>query len=130
MPQPRAIVPDNGGVRAGLNATGSTIAKHRIVKKATSAVDAVTPATTGADVIYGVTMQAIINGYAGDVQVEGRAIVEAGAAITIGQNVTGGTGGKGAVAGAAANIIGVAASAAAADGDLIEVDIIRSITAA
>ena len=130
MPQPRAIVPDSGAVRPGLNATGSTIAKYRIVKKATTAVDAITPATSGADVCYGVTMQAILNGYAGDVQVEGRAIVEAGAAITIGQKVTGGTGGKGAVAGAAANIIGVAASAAAADGDLIEVDVSRSITAA
>lgn len=130
MPQPRAIVPDNGGVRAGLNATGSTIAKHRIVKKATTAVDAITPAVSGADVCYGVSMQQILNGYAGDVQVEGRAIVEAGAAITIGQRVTGGTGGKAAVAGAAVNTIGVAASAAAADGDLIEVDIIRSLTPA
>jgi hypothetical protein len=74
-------------------------------------------------------MAAIADGYAGDVQVEGRAIVEASTAITIGQNITGGTGGKAAVAGATVHILGVAASAAAADGDLIEVDIIRTMTA-
>ncbi len=130
MPQPRAIVPDNGGIRPGLNATGSTIPKYRIVKKVNTAVDAVAPATNGADVIYGVSMQPITDGFAGDVQVEGRAIVEAGGAIAIGAKITGGTGGKAAVAGAAANILGVAASPAAADGELIEVDIIRSITAA
>jgi hypothetical protein len=123
-------VPDQGGIRPGLNATGTTIAKHRIVNKATAAVDTITPAVNGTAVCYGVTMAAIIDGYAGDVQVEGRAIVEASAAIAIGDKITGGTGGKGAVAGAAANIIGVAASPASADGVLFECDIIRSITAA
>lgn len=130
MPQPRAIVPDSGAVRPGLNSTGSTIPKYRIVKKVNTAVDAITPATNGSAVTYGVTMQQILNGYAGDVQVEGRAIVEASAAIAVGANVTGTTGGKGVTAGAAAHIIGVAASAATADGDLIEVDIIRTITPA
>jgi len=130
VPQPRAIVPDNGGIRAGLNSTGSDIAKYRIMKKVNTAVDAITPATNGTAVIYGVTMQPITNGFAGDVQVEGRAIVEASAAIAIGANVTATTGGKAVTAGAAAHILGVAASASAADGELIEVDIIRSITPA
>lgn len=123
MPQPRAIVKDQGGIRAGLNSTGVTIAKHRIVKKATVAVDTITPATDGTALPYGVTMAAILDGYAGDVQVEGRAIVEASGVITIGQKITGAAGGKAAVASAANYIIGEAASAAGADGELIEVDL-------
>ena len=123
MPQPRAIVPDNGGVRPGLNSTGSDLAKYRIVKKSSVAVDAVAYATDGAALPYGVTMQPITNGFAGDVQKEGRAIVEASGPITIGQKVTGATGGKGAVATAAQFYLGEAASAAAADGELLEVDL-------
>jgi hypothetical protein len=123
MPQPRAIVKDQGGIRPGLNSTGTTIAKHRIVKKATTAVDTITPAVDGTALPQGVTMAAILDGYAGDVQIEGRAIVEAGVAITIGQKITGGTGGKAAVATAAQYIIGEAASAASADGQLFEVDL-------
>jgi hypothetical protein len=125
MPQPRAIVPDNGGVRAGYNGTGSTIAKYRIVKRATTAVDGVTPGTDGSDVLHGVTMQAISDGYAGDVQVAGRALVEAGVAITIGAKITAGAGGKAAIASSGNQIIGVANSTAAVDGDVIEVDITR-----
>jgi hypothetical protein len=127
MPQPRAIVPDQGGIRPGLNSTGSTIPKYRIVKKATTAVDTITPAVNGTALPDGVTMQEILDGYAGDVQHKGRALVEAGAPITIGQKVTGGTGGKGAVATAAQFFIGEAASAAAADGDIIEVDIVPGV---
>lgn len=127
MPQPRAIVPDQGGVRACLNNTGVTIAKYRLVKKATTAVDGVTPAVDGAAPIYAATMAAIADGFAGDGQVAGRALVEAGGVITIGQNVTGGTGGKGAVASAGDYSIGPAASAAAADGDIIEVDLLRTL---
>jgi hypothetical protein len=123
MPQPRAIVKDQGGIRAGLNSTGTTIAKHRIVKKATTAVDTITPAVDGAALPYGVTMAAILDGYAGDVQIEGRAIVEAGVVVTIGQKITGGTGGKAAIATAGQFIIGEAASDASADGQLFEVDL-------
>jgi hypothetical protein len=124
MPQPRAIVPDQGGVRACLNNTGVTIAKYRLVKKVTTAV---APAVDGAAPIYAATMAAIADGFAGDGQVAGRALVEAGGVITIGQNVTGGTGGKGAVASAGDYSIGPAASAAAADGDIIEVDLLRTL---
>lgn len=129
MPTPRAIVPDNGGVRAGLNSTGSTIAKNRIVKKST-AVDTIAPETDGTGTSLGVTMAAIPNGSAGDVQVQGRAIVEAGAAISIGDKVMGGTGGKGAVATAAKFYVGIANTAALVDGDLIEVDLQQGIMAA
>lgn len=123
MSQPRAIVKDQGGIRPGLNSTGVTIAKYRIVKKATVAVDTITPAVDATALPYGVTMAAILDGYAGDVQVEGRAIVEASGPITIGQKITGGTGGKAAVASAANYIIGEAASDASADGQLFEVDL-------
>lgn len=123
MPQPRAIVKDQGGIRPGLNATGVTIAKYRIVKKSATAVDAITPHVDGAALPFGVTMQVILDGFAGDVQVEGRAIVEASAAITIGQKVTGAAGGKAAVATAGQYIMGEAASDASANGQLFELDL-------
>jgi hypothetical protein len=130
VPQPRAIVKDQGGIRAGLNATGSTIPKYRLVKKSTAAVDAVAPAVDAAAPLYAVTMEAILDGKTGDCQVEGRAIVEASAAIAIGAKITAAAAGKAVTAGAAAYIIGVAASAAAANGDLIEVDIDRGTSPA
>jgi hypothetical protein len=133
MPQPRAIVPDAGGIRAGVNSTGTTIPKYRLVKKATNAavvqagVDSITPAVDGTVIIYGVTMAAILDGYGGDVQVQGRALVEAAGAINVGDKIIGTTGGKAAVSGSGVNIIGQAASAALVDTDIIEVDIIRTI---
>jgi hypothetical protein len=124
MPQPTAIVPDSGGVRACLNSTGSTIPTKRLVKR-TTAQNAVVLAADGLDTYIGVTMGAIPNGAAGDVQVQGRALVEAGAAIAIGAKVMGGTTGKGITATTTKYFIGVANTAAAADGDIIEVDIQR-----
>jgi hypothetical protein len=133
MPQPRAIVPDSGAIRAGLNSTGSTIAKYRLVKKATvttgvqAGVDTVTPAVDGTVIIYGATMAAIVDGATGDVQVQGRALVEAAGAINIGDKIIGTTGGKAAVSGGGVNIIGQAASPALVDGDIFECDILRTI---
>jgi hypothetical protein len=123
VPQPRATVPDSGAIRPGLNSTGSTIPKYRLVKKATTAVDAITPAVDAATPIFGVTMEAVLDGKTGDTQVHGSAIVEASAAIAIGAKVTAAAGGKGVTAGAAAYYIGTAASAASANGDLFEVHI-------
>jgi len=123
VPQPRAIVKDQGGIRPGLNATGQTIAKHRIVRKSTAAVDAIAPNTAGTTLPEGVTMAAIQDGYAGDVQIEGVAITEAGAALAIGDKVTGGTGGKAVVATAGQYFLGEVASEAAADGSLFELRI-------
>jgi hypothetical protein len=130
VPQPRAIVKDQGGIRPGLNSTGSTIPKYRLVKKSTAAVDAVTPAVDNASPIYAATMEAILDGKTGDCQVEGRAIVEASAAIAIGAKITAAAGGKAVTATTAAYIIGVAASAATGNGDLLEVDIDRGTTPA
>ena len=127
MPQPRAFVKDQGGIKPGLNSTGSTIPKYRIVKKATTAVDSITPATDGSALPFGVTLAAINDGYAGDVQTEGVALCEASAALTIGQKVTGGSGGKAAVASAGDWILGEVASAAAADGDVFECNIVKGL---
>jgi hypothetical protein len=125
MPQPRAIVPDQGGIRAGLNSTGTTIPVRRLVKRSTT-VDSIALAADGLGPYVGVTMAAILTGYAGDVQIAGRALVEAGAAVAIGALVMGGTSGKGITATAAKYAIGTANTAAAADGDIIEVDLSRS----
>lgn len=124
MPQPTAIVPDLGGVKAGLNSTGSTIPTKRLVKRSTTA-NSIALAADGLGPYVGVTMAAIANGYAGDVQTQGRALVEAGAAVAIGAGVMGGTSGKGITATAAKYSIGTANTAAAADGDIIEVDLFR-----
>ncbi len=123
MPQPRAIVPDQGGINVGLNATGQTIAKYRIVKKTTTAVDGITPAINGAALPWGVTMAAIPDGFGGDVQIARRAICEAGVPVAIGDKITGGAGGKAAIATAGQYIIGEAASDASADGALFELDL-------
>lgn len=123
MPQPRAIVKDQGGIRPGLNSSGQTIAKHRIVRKDTDVVDGIVLNTAGTTLPFAVTMAAITDGYAGDCQVEGRAITEAGAELAIGAKVTGGTGGKAVVATAGQYYLGEVASYAAADGSLFELDI-------
>lgn len=127
MPQPRAIVPDSGAVRPCFNTSGSTHPKYRLLKKSNTAVDATVLATNGAALIYAATMAAIPDGFAGDGQVEGRALVEAGGAIGIGVEITAGSGGKAAVAAAGDYIFGVSASAAGADGEVIEVDVVRGI---
>ena len=123
MPQPRAIVLDQGGVNVGLNTTVSTIAKARIVKKSITAVDGVEPLTDGAAQPWGVTMAAIESGFGGDVQIARRALVEVSVPVTIGQKLKGAAGGKAAIAGAGDWFLGEAASAGAADGAIVECDI-------
>jgi hypothetical protein len=120
MSQPRRIVPD-GGVRAGLNTSGATISANRIVKRHTL-TDAVTPTTAATDRPYGVTMSAVDANVTVDVQVEGKALVEAGAAVTKGAQVTSDAVGRGIATTTSANFyIGIAETAAAAAGDVIEV---------
>ena len=125
MPQARAIIPDQGGISAGLNTTGTTIPNHRIVRRGPT-TDSILPAVDGLDGYVGVTLAVILAGQAGDVQIERRAIVEAGGAIPIGSKIMGGTGGKAAVAVATRYSLGIANTEALVDGDLIEVDIDRS----
>lgn len=122
--QPRRIVPDKG-IRSGKNTSGSPILKGRIVKlKASPGVDdEVIPAAAASDAFYGVTTHDIADGEWGDIQVEGRAVVVAGAAIAVEARVTFGTGAKGAAASTGDSVLGIAVTEATTDGDEIEVDL-------
>lgn len=120
--QARAIVPE-GSVRPGKNNDANNdIASKRFVKlDAANGTDAVATATAATDKILGVTMETIgKGGKVGDVQVAGRAVVTAGAAIAIGDRITAGAAGKAAVwapgAGVNNSIAGTAMSAASGDG--------------
>jgi len=105
------------------NRSGSDIAKHRIVMRdVDQGVDAYQAAGDAAAPLMGVTLEAIANGKNGNLAQGGLAIVEAGAAISVGAKVTAGTGGKGAASSADEDhIIGIANTEATLDGDLIEV---------
>jgi hypothetical protein len=79
MPEPRRIVPD-GGMRAGLNTDGATIPKYRIVRDHTL-TDAVRLCTAATQQPKGVSAEAILQNVTGDIQVAGKTILEAGAAV-------------------------------------------------
>ena len=79
MPEARQIVPD-GGVRAGLNTDSATLPKHRIVREHTL-TDSVRLCTDANQNPKGVTMQAIAVGVTGDIQIAGKCVLEAGAAV-------------------------------------------------
>ena len=122
MPEPRRIVPESG-VRPGLNSSGSTIAKHRIVVQG-AAVDQIAQAAAATAPYYGVTMEAIANGVTGDVQVAGKATVEAGAALAKNVNVMSDASGRAILATATNNVLGrTVANAATAAGQIIEVEL-------
>jgi hypothetical protein len=67
-------------VRSKKNSTGSTIAKGTVVKLSAAADDLLLIPTAIADGHYGVTMQDILTGQWGDIQVAGQAVVLAGTA--------------------------------------------------
>lgn len=130
MPQARRIVPD-GGIRAGLNvwapsSVPTQIPPNRFVKDSTNA-DEVTVPTAQSQQLKGVTMQAIDPALTGDVQVSGKATVEASAAISKGAKVgSQANTGKAITVSAAGDYVGgIAATAAGADGDVIEVELIQ-----
>jgi hypothetical protein len=79
--QPTSIVPDKGG-RPGKNSSGADIAQFRAVQIVPAGTEDPTqirlPSAAGAS-IYGVTMNAIKDGQIGDVQIEGKVPVLAGA---------------------------------------------------
>lgn len=78
MPQPRAIVPD-GATRPAKNSGATEIPLGTIVKF--SGEGTIVPSAAATDDHYGVTMYRIPAGAIGDVQVTGKAIVRAGAAL-------------------------------------------------
>lgn len=135
--EPTAIVPDKG-IRGCLNTETGTIAKGTLVVLTTGAGDApFSIATSGAGaLVLGVTMEDIpgtttLTGdpgpHRGNVQVEGKAIVIAGAAVARGVNVMSNATGRGITAVAAASpgniTAGQSITPAAADGDLYEVEL-------
>lgn len=128
MPEPRRIVPD-GGVRPGLNLSGSAIAANRIVVQG-AAIDQIAQAAAATAPYYGVTMNAIPNGITGDVQKAGKATVEAGAAVAKNVNVMSDAQGRGILATATNNVIGRTVTAATAAGQILEVELCDQPTVA
>lgn len=127
--QARAIVPDQA-VRAGKNSDANNdIPAKRLVKlDGANGTDAVALATAATDKLVGVTMETIgKGGKFGDVQVAGRAVVTAGAAIAIGDRITAGASGKAAVwapaPGTNHSFAGTAMSAASGDGVDFEMEL-------
>jgi len=122
MAEPTSIVPDKG-IRPGLNETGVTIGKSLMVNRvAGNAPDSVALAGAGGAAL-GLTMEAILDDERGDVQIEGQGIGTAGAAVARGALVMATATGK-LITATATNIsLGRARSAAAADGDLFEVEL-------
>lgn len=123
--QNSAIVPDKG-IRAVKNSTGSTLAANVLVSIVAAGTEDPIQVRlpTGAGVkTLGVTMRAISDTHNGDVQVEGRAIVLAGAGgIAVGQEVSATTAGA-AVAATAGHIIAGVCVKAAAAGVLGEIEL-------
>lgn len=126
MPQPRRIVPE-GGTRSVKNASGSDIPANTVVKRGATEDLIVLPAAT-TDRVYGVTMSIIKNGEWGDLQIEGRATCRAhGALATPGTALMPTTAGRvdtwAAAGGTNAALVGVQNTTAAAQDELIEVDL-------
>jgi len=93
--------------------------------KASPAVpDEIDLEATNTGAIYGVTGNAIENGRYGDVVIRGRAEALAGAAIAAGVRVMASTGGKLVTATAGNSVAGLAVTAASADGDFFELELI------
>lgn len=99
----------------------AAIVKNRFVKLTATGIAA---ATAGTDKIYGV-LNADVDAATGEtvpVTVVGTAKVTASAAIAIGDSVTATTAGKAITTTTAGNVVrGIALTAAAADGDVIEI---------
>jgi len=124
MGEPTAIVPDKE-IRAGYNGTGVALAKNVFVALTAAATvkNEVELPAAGGDV-FGVTMVAIADTERGDVQIGGRAIVTAGGVIAVGANVQAAVDGHAEAAALGDVVVGkYVGTAAAADGDLIEVEL-------
>lgn len=118
------IVPEREPViRAGRNRTGSTIAKYLIVKDGAAGPDTIALIAADTDVVKGVTREDIVDGANGDLAIRGVVRVIASGVISAGARVAPDTAGKGKAAQAGDTTIGVAVDAAAADGDIIAVEL-------
>jgi len=124
MPETSVIVPDKG-IRAVKNLSGADIARAVFVSLVAAGQEdpyQVALPAAGAKIL-GCTMNGIKNGQIGDVQVEGRTRVLAGAGgIAAGQEVAATTAGA-AVAAVAGNVIAGVCVRAAAAGQIGEVEL-------
>ncbi len=127
MPQAREII-SSDGTRPGVNSTGVDIPGQRIVQLDVSeGPDEVELATAASDPIYGVTLNVLPDGGAGDVVVGSgqKAIIESIGAIGIGDQITAGAAGLAAVAGSDNDfIIGTAITLAGGANVDIEVELV------
>ncbi len=123
MPQPRAIVPDKG-IRPGFNVSGAEIPKGRFVTRSVppSVRDEIEIPSGPTDVVYGATMHALPDGQRGDIQLEGRAVAEAGGAVSENTLVTTDSAGR-AVTAVTGNIATGLAVTDGGSGDEIEVEL-------
>jgi len=121
MPEPRRIVPD-GAVRPGLNLSGSTIAVNRIVVQG-AAIDQVAQAAAATAPYFGVTMQAIANNAAGDIQTKGKATIASGAAVAKNVNVMSDATGRAILATATNNVMGRTVTSTSAADQVLEVEL-------
>lgn len=109
--QQRTVAPV---IRSAYNNTGSTILKGTIVKLNTSAPlfgGEIAKAAANSDVLYGVTMQDVLTGAWGDVQIGGTAIVLVGTANAQGARLTSDGNGKTITWATTQSLLGVAITA-------------------
>ena len=124
MSEPTAIVPDQA-TRGCLNDTGGTIPKGTIVALTTGANDTPYQIAVAGDGVsmLGVASTDILDTEFGNVQVVGKAIVLAGAAVTRGDAVASNASGRAIAAATGKITLGSSITTAAADGDLFEVEL-------
>ncbi len=121
MPEARAIVPD-GGVRAGLNTDAIVLPKARIVRDHTL-TDSVRLCTAATQFPKGITMQAIAIGVTGDVQIAGKAKLEAGDVVAKDALIGSDSTGRGiAVTAPGDFVVGRAVTPATAAGQIFEIE--------
>ena len=123
MPEPR-VVKSPEGLRGGLNESGTDIGAFLVVSWDTTFEQVVLPAAQ-ASPMAGVTTEVFTDGdgVRYTLQTEGMAKCTAGAAISIGDEVMPETTGKVNTRTGTKSIVGTAKTAAAADGDIVEVEL-------
>jgi hypothetical protein len=133
MPQPRAVVPASC-IRWGLNTSGSLIEKYYLVQLKAGAFEEIELPGSATAAVDGVLLEdAPITGRLVDVrrsyQTDGMAVCIAGAAIAVNALVMPTTAGKVVTRTGTNTIVGKAKTAATADGDEIEVELMLQVGA-
>lgn len=121
--EPTAIVPAEG-VRAGYNETGTAIATGIFVKDTAGSTEDSVAVCGDGEIAKGVTMAAIADLARGDVQVSGRAVMTAGAAVARAVEVTANASGQAITAVSGDWVAGRSVSAAGALADEITIELL------